>query len=369
MYSVDLAARHVFAGTDFDLFVTQTGQNRLAQVLGDYVPRRLLERPFTTYGAMRFRLLDDIARLRRHSHVVYWGDFQNNPVYGYDTYALREFRMGHSPSIEAGFAKWRRLFALTEVKPVARAISVGNNFQNDFDAIARTHPEVFAAMGARFDAILPRDPYSVENLSRHLPAEARPKVAQGMDCAFLLPAPPPMDPGDHFCCHFGRSGFRDTAGLIARAETLTRLRAVDLDRWFHLPRKGAHEVFTAMRAQIRAARFVLTDTYHVAVNAMTLGTPVYGIGRAAAVQDGTLGDFKKRVLFAMMDAAPFYTEAAPDEPEAEAFDRCLRAVADQLHRDPELGRRVSGCVADRADGFRSRIDAALDLGRARKPAA
>lgn len=360
MYSVDQSARAFLSDRDcdVDLFVAHARCDRPARIANRLRLYRLT-RPQVTAHGMRYRLYFDPAQLSGYSHVVYWGDFTNNPVYGDRDFTNWDRRFTYSRTRPAAMARWKSLYALTGGKPAARVVSAGQNFQNDYRACGQDFGDVFAALGAHFDHILPRDPYSVTNLSGMLGPQARVRVEQGLDCAFLLQSDAaPADTGT-FCHHFARSGFDDVAGLVRSVEAATGLRAVHLDKWFRLPDATAAADFAAMRQAILGARFVLTDTYHVCVNALTLGVPTYCLGRATAVQIGTLGDFKKKVLFDMMGAQAFYFEHGADVAEADFFDGVAQTIGTGKHLESDVFGPVRATVRQRTADFRSRLDAIL----------
>lgn len=363
MYSVDQAACAFLSDRDctFDLFVSQFWSRRPARLANRLGLYRFTRPQATTHG-MRYRLYHDPAQFADYSHVVYWGDFTNNPVYGDRDYTNWDVLFGYSPSRSAAMAKWKRLYALTRGKPAAQVVSAGQNFQNDYRAYGLDFSDVFASLGMRFDHILPRDPHSVTNLSGMLGADAHARVEQGLDCAFLLDPDTDPDPAARtgtFCHHFARSGFDDVAGLVGSVQAATDLRPVHLDKWFRLPDATAATDFAAMRQAMTQASFVLTDTYHVCVNALTLGVPVYCLGRAAAGQTGTLGDFKKKVLFDMMGAQAFYFEHGAETPEADFFADVARRIGPGTLLAAEAFGPVRDTVRRRTADFRDRLDAIL----------
>ena len=132
-----------------------------------------------------------------------------------------------------------------------------------------------------------------------------------------------------------------------------------LEDWFRLDPARAEVQFAALRAKIAQARFVLTDTYHVSVNAMAMGVPVYGIGRHAAGQTGTLGDFKKKVLFDMMQAQSCYLDCAEDEEEAGFFQRVVATIAAGAAPAPDQGAQLRETVSARVTAFRRALDMAI----------
>ncbi len=59
-------------------------------------------------------------------------------------------------------------------------------------------------------------------------------------------------------------------------------------------------------SELSGCKFVITDTYHVCVNAWRLGIPAICIGQGAATADNSLSDKKKEILFEMYGARSFY---------------------------------------------------------------
>lgn len=363
MYSVDLAAQHYFSDKDcqVDFFVTQIKRNPFGRAIIGCGLRALLP-PHKQFGKMRFRLLENIEQLYAYTHLVYWGDFTTNPVYGATEYATRDtmVRFGRpSASNQEAWKKWKSLFALDTGKPVERVVSAGQNFQNDFGCSSSEFTSVFESIGAHFDHIITRDPHSLDNLSRYLPESSSCKLELGLDCAFLLPPEGDHNPISQFCFQFGRSGFEKVNELVGSIEEQTGFRGLELENWFCLGSKEAGDSFAKMRAQIARSKFVLTDVYHVSVNALALGVPVYTLGRHIEDQIGSLGDFKKKVLFDMMHARSRYFECGEDEDEAEFLERVGAAIekATALHPDAESALRET--INRRTNAFRSTLDEAI----------
>lgn len=285
MHSVDLSAVRFFreCGRDFTLFTAQ--------------PTPHAE---TTFDGVGVELLTDPAVFDDYTHVVYWGDFLNNPDYGKGAFSYRHRQIGMIASHGHGYPFWRRLFTLRDRAPgTARVYAIGGNFQHPFDN--ERMEEDLRVMAGRFTAFYPRDPFSTRNLCRFMPFEALTRVHQGMDTAFLLrppDEPPPL--GDHFCWFFGRSDLSGVEMLVEAVADATGLRAHHLSGWLDLPAEDADAAFQQQREAIGAARFVLTDTYHLLINSITMGTPIIPLARPSPQQEGTLGDFKKLTLLEML---------------------------------------------------------------------
>lgn len=93
MYSVDLAAQHYFSklGRSYDLCMTQ----------GD-----------SEVGNLRFRKLRTPEDLRDYKNIVYWGDFQNNPLWGANDYSDKEIAYEGVASREDAFSNWANRYLL-----------------------------------------------------------------------------------------------------------------------------------------------------------------------------------------------------------------------------------------------------------------
>lgn len=291
MYSVDLAAARFFAAhhCDFTLFTAQ----------------EVFDRSFTIEG-IPVLSIDEQTSLREYTHLVYWGDFINNPAYGIRDFASRDVKLGISPDIDSAYLRWKKIFNLHETQFEGTVISVGNNFQNDLSGFTESDPDVLSRLAERFDAILPRDPFSLQNLANVLPRGSWTKIRQGMDCAFLLMADEPRSPERYFCYFFGRSKIEDMEQLVKEIEEVTGARGVPIDRWLKLRPRNAHTNFLKSRDMMRNAAFVVSDTYHFLINSITMGVPVIALGRSVDKQRGTLGDFKKYTLFSMLGIENYY---------------------------------------------------------------
>ncbi|SCY90983.1 hypothetical protein [Paracoccus tibetensis] len=317
MYSVDLAARQFFQsrGIPFQLFVTQ--------IKGRQVKRM---------GELEFHLLKSLQKARGFSHIVYWGDFLNNPEYGRTDFAARDIMFQTSPDLEAAKARWLELFAPD--KDERPLLSIGNNFQHDALDPDPLFAEATDRIQRNFRIILPRDALSVSNLSRSFRAANLHKIQPGMDCAFLLKGEPAEERGPFFSYYFGRSGFKDQKRLVRRLEEVTGLQGREVSRWLRLEKEGLHGHFQDRRQQLACSQFVVTDVYHLSVNTLNMRTPVLCLGRPSQAQQGTLGDMKKRFLFQMLGLGEFYVESQrANYVDIHAF---LERIADPRDFDERL---------------------------------
>lgn len=341
MFSVDSAALGYFNSRDcrFDMFFAQS-ENDAAM--------KIRQRPV--------HLLKSSRELQKYSHVVYWGDFLNNPVYGRGDFARRDTQYQHSENKAKAFKRWKGLFIDPKTTPDTRLISVGNNFQHDFsdsDAFA----DIFQIMKARFHAILPRDPFSMQNISTALGFDGQNIVRQGMDCAFLQPHTSEATRERIFCYTFNRSKIEGTDRMVRAIEERTGLQGVEIPNWLKLRPLRAAKDFDAYRKIIASAQLSVSDTYHFLINSIVQGTPILAVGRVTERQTGTLGDFKKRTLFSMLGLEDVYLELQDQDADSYFSDVAERARTISEGAFDTAGRyRIAQELARK---FRSDIDHAI----------
>lgn len=344
MYSVDEAARHFFGQRDADytLFVAQKDKR------GN----------FDSY-----EFLTDLKHLDSYTHIVYWGDFLNNPAYGYQDFARRSKKWGLAKTHAEAVVQWKRVFSPRSAIPGVKIYSVGSNFQHNFAEVTPKATHLLKRLERSFEKLYLRDTFSFQNLTRHVSFPNIEKVALGMDCAFLQ-EPPIMkndeDISGTFAYYFRRSKLKDTSRLIRILEETTGLQGVELKSWIPLPTGRWEDSFNALKGEINRSSFVLTDTYHVCVNAMHSRRPVVGVGRQRGQQVGTLGDFKKRVLFEMFDLGRFYYELDAEERDSDAFESIVETVHQALG-EQRRGANPLHLVEARTREFSRKLERDLGL--------
>lgn len=86
--------------------------------------------------------------------------------------------------------------------------------------------------------------------------------------------------------------------------TLRRLRLPAKLLGYDIPE--GHKSVGALLSDLTSCRFVITDTYHMCVNAWRLGIPAICIGDGAADQNSSLADKKKEIFYEMYGARRLY---------------------------------------------------------------
>lgn len=337
MYSVDLAAEHFFSnlGAPFSPVVTQCR---------------------TRTGRLRFRLLRDPDDFAEFDSVVYWGDFLNNPMFGADDYVTREARRHKVRDPEQAWENWCRLYLqLKQRHPQLRIFALGGCFLGaDGPALARTGG-AFQEFIQSATLVTPREARSLEVVQRLAPA---PHVVPGMDCAWLLPfpaQPAPPTAAPYFVAFLGRTLRRQNHGFLDELARRTGLRMVWID-WNNLrpPRFLAHWNFERMHRWIAGAQFVVTDTYHLVVNALNRSVRTICLYDAEQRgSDGTCGDLKKQALVAQAGAAARLVEVR----DPASLSRRIQEQMEACNSD--VAKRAFENIAHRRHDYVTTLRAAL----------
>ncbi|HZX08247.1 MFS transporter [Kribbella sp.] len=300
-------------------------------------------RPYLREGDLPFRpQLLEHPGLPPDTVRVIWGDFLQAHHYLEQDATLKLLKHGRVTDRAAARDLLHRLLLLRDepAESLQRTVLYGStllhNTQSDFRDSG--YSRAFSRLVAESHAIWLRDPISVAKAG-HLRDPDRPPLF-GADAALLL------DPEEVDALE--RTGWADAiedraAGVFVgeRTETpswlphfceeLAARTEVRLDwlPWSETrpPRQLPVDVrrAPAMLGDLLAAlpryRFIVTDTYHLCVNAWRVGTPAVCLAapQPGPSQDGllTLNDWKKHVFYASYDAMDLYLSTSLDPDDVE----------------------------------------------------
>jgi hypothetical protein len=317
----------------------------------------------------RFRsLIEHVDELRDHDVVVFWGDFLHTRHYLAQDATNRLLDFGFAEDRDAARALLNRTLLLSEQPDdlLPRTLSYGgtilHNTQSDYED--KEFGPLFSRLMTRSHRVWMRDPVSAARIAQ-LRGD-RTNEYFGSDAA-LLSRPGDLD---HLPTTAWSEDLPDggAIGVFLGARTKIPAWLPDFCRgladrfgaplewlpWFdrdippsvaHIPtRPGDHTIGDLVNVLPRY-RLVITDTYHLCVNAWGAGTPVVCVGAPEPVpttQDDylTLSDVKKHVFHMSYDAADFYLSTLPDTP------------ASLTHRTDRLAHLVDG---DGATAITTRI--------------
>ena len=336
MYSVDLAAHQFFSelGVPFTPVVTQQR---------------------TRTGRLRFELVRDASQFAGFDAVVYWGDFLNNPMWGAGAYVQREAKRHKVHDPQSAWENWCALYLdLKRRHPTLRVFAIGGCFLGaDGPALPRARAQ-FEEFIQSAELVTPRDDRSLAIVRQIAPGD---RVLPGMDCAWLLPFAPRANTDDssYFVCFLGRTLRRQSRRFLGELARMQGLRPIWID-WMNLnrPRFIAHWNFERMHRLIAGARFVVTDTYHLTINALNRGVRtvcLYDAGQSES--DGTCGDAKKRALLEQLGMTSMLVDVQGEKSLAGRIAERLESV------DPQAEAEAFANIARRREGYRATLLAGL----------
>lgn len=349
MFSVDRSAKELFGGGNTKFFSTN--------LYGGYY-KSLISKGF---GVSKYR---DASQLNSFDTIVFWGDFLNNPLYAAG-FAQSELQRGLVTSLNDGYSKWKELMMLSGFDSQNKKIvSVGNNFMSVDQGLFEGFSENdYRNELRKFQFIFPRDPVSARDIQRFTSEST--EVDLGFDCAHLQKTPisSSFQSKNEFVYFFGRSNLTRTECLVRSLEAATGLRGVELSGWFDLngvSRKSPFSFkwwrFNLLRERIMTARFVLTDVYHLSVNAINLRKPVFVVGIEES-QDTPVSDFKKKVLFEHVGIRDFYIQAP--SPDANEISHLVLEKVMSFNEVEHQYAVAIGEFENRLSNYRSRLFKAL----------
>lgn len=295
MYSVDLSAFRLFEswGVTVDYFVASGGRTN----------------SLFKSGQVPIYRISDAGPLIRYDRVVYWGDFTTSPYYALDDFESQLNSHDGPLSKNEVFRTWLDIFLMRGRNiSETRMFSFAQNFQTLGAVSDRLNLASLGSLYERFTSIMPRDSVSTRELRTYFPSLPADIVTQGCDAAFLLPdqftGPSERKP-KQIGLFLGRTKIENRQDMIA--ELVRRgYNPVLLSQWLALPRNRFHENFLNLCTRIRDSVCVLTDTYHLAVNAIRIGTTPVVIGADEDAQISTVSDYKKRVMLRDLDSEDLY---------------------------------------------------------------
>lgn len=325
MYSVDLAAFRVFESLGFSVDY--------------YVAHYDGEQAMMKYGQIPLMVLPSAARLLEYDTIVYWGDFTTNPRYALDDFfhQRRQFTGQENPN--SSFEQWASIFLLAGQELNGRRLfSIGQSFQS-IDRIEDRFPlHQLSSLYERFDLIAPRDSHSTKDLRNAFPNLGSNRVIQGVDCAYFLPDIArrstrekkqfPRKVGTFFF----RSKIANVSSLLGSLQS-AGMEVAPISRWLSLARANTHAHFLDVCSEIADCDLVITDTYHLAINAIRLGVTPVVLGVKADFQTTTLGDFKKKILLSDLGSSELFFELMSNEMTEEECSSILMLSKQLIEAD------------------------------------
>lgn len=311
MYSTELAANQFLSriGIDYDFCITQG--------------------KITKKGIINYRRIKNIDEFSEYDAIIYWADFQNNPMWGVNDFLNREKRENPSRVEEEAIDGWRNIYLrLHDILPETTKIySIGGCFigappyldqpdiRKDFYDFLRTA-----------DGIIVRDNLSFQILEDfHQNTEKN--ISLGFDVASLL------RPVRRFRWSFSKYfvyAFRRTLPEAEGDRLATfigeklQLKPVKIEWW---PNKISNRSFNSNLSTMGGAQFALTDIYHFAIDCLTQQTMPVCIYDPASEGESTVSDLKKKILFEMIDGDGFLVPVVGNKLDRDSETNVLEIAA------------------------------------------
>lgn len=261
-------------------------------------------------SAENVELLCSPSQLQDFDVIIYWGDFLQWLAYGQQDWQMTAGPANaEAPKID----NWFELMLLegADKSLKQKTILFGGSIYglNARQLKDLRYRNALSDLLQNARLVMMRDQVSAHFVSQ---VAARPAPSLGCDCALLLdrealgipPRRPENLPEKYLAASFGRSGAnRLLQALAMELASRLNLKVVMMD-WFGSEPDSAG---LAHRLDIiNHAEFVLTDIYHLSVNAWREGTPALCAGRGASYPVGTLAEKKKEIFYQQIGAIDYY---------------------------------------------------------------
>jgi hypothetical protein len=334
---------------------------------------------------------ESLDKISDSDWIVYWGDFLHMAHYQRDV-AAQLVKLGLASDMAAGLQAAYRHFLLAEAPTsvLQKTVTFGGNLL--FNSIADYQQEPYGGLVRRFmgevHAVWMRDLFSAHTAAAMRGVQATGESCLGVDCSMLLreedlgglPRPVTADQNlgrDTVAVFFDRTEY-SRRRLLAFADSLCRrldlhgkwlpwrmCKPLSLGERLAAPRIAPADYPQApspgdLYELIRRAPLVITDTYHLCVNAWRLGTPAVCIGQTWAdvpwdVSSGAAGAWrdKRWIFYAMHDAMPYYVHVG-ELGHGSACRRRVELLAELLG-NAGLGRQVTAAMTASRDVAEERL--------------
>lgn len=306
-------------------------------------------------------------QLSEFDAIVIWGDFTTSFEYrlGVNKHLANKLNLDKEAAADRYYKTL--LFENCSESIMRKTLIVSSNIlPNAAGSFDERYRLAVSRLYAAAAAIIPRDPMSVA--MAQIFRRNSEGVSAGIDAAFFLDGGVKSsgEQRTRIGYSFSRTVGRKS-GLIKRM--MSRRFCNALSRKAQLPlydvawktSHGAAMDFHKKLDEIAACGFIITDTYHCAINALRERVPVICVGQGAQHQSTTLGDKKKEYLFhsfMAQDSYVFTDNSAFMLSCERVAARTLRFVndyqyLDRVFRNIEIGRK------NQVNAFRLAIDKLL----------
>ena len=258
-------------------------------------------------------LIDPEKQLSIFDAIVIWGDFTTSFVYKEDVKKHLVSKLGLSQR-DAVDRYYNTLLLDGCSKDFLQKVLIvsSNILPNSEKKMDQRYKDSASRLYSYAAAIIPRDPMSTA-MAQLLRCSSK-AVTCGIDAAFFLDSrlSKKIVKKDQIGYSFGRT-ISPKKGLIRRftiqrfINSISSITGIKLQNISWKSSDGDPFLFHEKLDELRCCRFIITDTYHCAINSIREGVPVICIGDGSSHQSTTLDDKKKEYMFHSFMGQNYYT--------------------------------------------------------------
>ncbi len=301
------------------------------------VNRYCLERDFSFehqyLGEINATKIENSDLLEEYDRIIYWGDFLHWRGYLHKDLYLRHQKLNSEESFDKTIERYYDIFFLEKKKKLLKkSIAFGGTIYplSTSDLKDERYRNNLQNLLTNARSVKFRDVYSSELARGIINSE---KSFMGVDPAFLLDTKSintHQHKNKYLVFSFGRSGHNEFLAKIAiMISKKLGLDAYDL-QWFAL-QNGQNPLIKKLEV-LKGASLVITDIYHMSINAFREGKLTYMFGNGASYAMSSLSDKKKEILFKQYLVEPqyLYTELVKNE---KYLNSVIDSIAQRLNEN------------------------------------
>lgn len=319
--------------------------------------------------SIQYRLLHTPDKqLDGYDLIIIWGDFTTSHIYAVTTTKrLKEKHKLSEQEAEAYYLK--RLLLKGCSKEIKKKVMIlcSNTLTNSEFRVSPIYRESVFDLYHNAAAIIPRDPIS-SAMAQIMRGDHR-GVSCGIDAAFFLSTPQSNEEDsikNKIGYSFSRSVRRNKPFTKKAAHRL--IRGISKLSGFPAENVGWKasggdpcEFFDTVES-LRSYKFIVTDTYHCAINSIREGVPVICLGEGAAFQLTAISDKKKELIFQnfMGDEYYIFSDRLDFLFNGKKLARKSLAVVQDVSAFSAFSRNLQVAKQNQLDAFREAVDVLLN---------
>ena len=296
MLSVDFSLDHMLHKIDPKIQLTKFNIERQVNI-------GTVDRP------LNYEHLVNTSQLEQFDYILFWGDFLHWIDYANLDLVYRKKLKDEKIAKEAVIEQWFELLLLEGKPDLQKKVLVFGTSLYGLNATQlsnQRYAKAITSLYANAKHVQMREIYSVNYLSQLIPSV---NARYGCDCSLFLDInqmgidEPIVDAEPYIAYSLGRSGANSAIlALLNVIAAISKKRLVNIN-W--LDNSGV-DGFRKKLSLLKGADYVITDIYHMSINALREQKPTLCIGKGSDNVLTTLSDAKKQLFFTQAFAANYY---------------------------------------------------------------